>query len=160
MSDIPPLFGFLLLDADSYESLKGFFRQRSFELDPATGFRLDLIDVGNPEVSAAFYELAGIAVADEDRLEVMERLATMLGVKPEERPCIVFAGAGKFEVLATFRIDPAWYSTTDALAAFGNALKDWIANLRLTGAFEGRAGLAGALESELSRLRARLRPER
>jgi len=164
-----PLFGFLILSDASYERLKGFFRWRSFELDRASGFELNLIDVGNPAVCGEFYKLARAqcdaeaaqSFADEIppaeledtyRLKVMRKLATMLAVSPGEWPCIVFAGAGKFETIATFRIEPAWYSTPDARSLFGNALKDWIANLELN----ATEALAGPLESELSQLRRRL----
>jgi hypothetical protein len=177
---VPPLFGFLVLSSGSYERLKGFFRWRSVELDKASGFMLFLLDVGNPSVCGEFYKLAraeaarledaeaaqlfvdGIplaGLADTFRLKVMEALATMLAVRPEERPCIVFVGAGKFEPIANFRIEPAWYDTPEARSVLGDALRDWIANLKLDGAAAtpgGRAALAGRLESELNQVRRRI----
>jgi hypothetical protein len=179
-STTPALLGFLVLSGDTYEQLKGFFRWRSVELDRASGFELHLIDVGNPAVSGELYKLAQSEAAriddaeaaqlfvdelqpaervDAHRLRVMDKLATMLAVRLEERPCIVFAGAGKFEAIATFRIEPAWYSTQEARSVLVDALRDWIANLKLDGSaamLGGRAALAATLEAELSQLRRRL----
>ncbi len=176
----PPLFGFLILSDGSYEHLKGFFRWRSVELDRASGFMLYLVDVGNPAVSAGLYELVrseatriGNAEAaelfvddpplaareDTHRREVMAALATMLAVGPEERPCIVFVGAGRFEALARFKIEPAWYRTPEGRSALGDTLRDWIANPKLDGiaASRGdRAALAGELQSELDQVRQRV----
>jgi len=171
---VPPLLGFLILGSESYEHLKGFFRWRSVELDQASGFELHLIDVGNPAVCGELYELAraeaarvgdaeaarlfmdGIeptAHADTYRQKVMDKLGAMLASSPEERPCIVFAGAGKFEAIATFRIEPAWYASPNARSVLGDALRDWITHLRVDGT---AATLAETLESELSQLRRRL----
>jgi hypothetical protein len=164
------------LSSDSYERLKGFFRWRSVELDRAFGFELHLIDVGNPEISREFYDLARAeaariqdaeaeqlfaenqpaAVADTHRLRVMDKLATMLAVSPGQRPCIVFVGPGKLEAIATFRLKQAWYSTQEAFTAFGGALKEWIAGLESDGTAAmhgGRAEFAGKLSAELEQLR-------
>lgn len=175
----PPLFGCLILSGDSYERLKGFFRWRSVELDQASGFELHLIDVGNPEISRDFYVLARAEAAriedaeavqlfaetqhaesaDTHRLRVMDKLATMLAVSLGQRPCIVFVGAGKFDAIATFPLEPSWYATPEALSAFGGALKEWIANLELDGTAAMTRGceeLQGQLNAELDQLRRRL----
>jgi hypothetical protein len=172
----PPLFGCLILSRDSYEQLKGFFRGRSVELDRASGFELHLIDVGNPVISREFYELARAEAArigdtgaaqmfaetqqaenaDTHRLRVMDKLAAMLAVSPAQRPCIALVGPGKFETIATFPLEPTWYSTQEALSAFGGALKEWIAELEVLSLLGGRAALAGELQAELDQLRRRL----
>src|SRR5262249_47899522 len=162
---------------ESYERLKDFFRWRLVELDRATGFRLCLIDVGNPETSSEFYELARseaarigddeaarlfvqgnplAGVADTHRVQVMHKLATMLAVSPAEWPCIVFVGAGRFETVARFRLESAWFSTQEARAVLVGSLRDWIANLRLDGSATmrgDRKALAESLAFELEKVR-------
>lgn len=176
----PPLLGFLALDAASYDPLKGFFRWRDVELDARSGFHLHLVDVANPSVCGELYALAraeaartGDAAAarlfrdeeppaepeDDRRRKLMDTLATMLAVSAAERPCIVFTGAGQFETIATFRLEPTWYSTPEARGALGGVLLEWIAALQLDGSGAtdaGRPALAEALRAELGQVRRRV----
>jgi hypothetical protein len=154
LSAAPLLYVIPILDGSSYEELKTFFKYRIVELDRASGVKLHILDIGDPDQSGTFYKtmqspeereqdvIDGRAFAeavhatgrtDHVHLHAMSELAKGLALAPGETPCLVFVRPGRFVSLETLPLKREWYSSSDARVRCGRLLEAWLTDLKLDG---------------------------
>ncbi len=139
-----PIIACLLTDGHSHEVHK-LFMDRTHEFDEASGQRLQVIGIGDPELSGPNFratrtpEELATAAADAAAYveEVVQRgreafhvvavardVATALQISHHALPCVVFVRASDRCTLGVFQIEPAWYRTPIAQRALGHVLED------------------------------------
>lgn len=154
---LPRVYAYMLADGHNVD-LWDHLRTLTLELDRASEHHVDLVLIGDPELSgpasqshrsaeesaavpaASAEYVAGVVQKGRERNHVVQeslKQARFFGIPEEVIPCFVLVQKSRPHILATIPIEPAWSDSEAARRAVGRAL---IAGLR------GRSLIAALME--------------